>query len=140
MRKNERHQKLTDLIRMKRIANQHDLLAELSGIGIHANQASISRDLNELGIAKVKGIYCLPQIRSGDSTVTDFLDFDTAGEHLIVIKTSIGKAPAVALAIDNLKLADVVGTLAGDDTIFVATKGAAQQRAVTRKIMQHLRP
>jgi transcriptional regulator of arginine metabolism len=139
MGKKERQQKLTDLVKVKRIASQHDLLSELEALGISANQASISRDLNELGISKVHGIYSLPQLRAGDSSVADFIDIDTAGDHLLVLRTPPGKANSVAIAIDNLKLRDIVGTLAGDDTIFIATKGAAQQRVVMQQVLEHLK-
>lgn len=115
------------MIRIKRIESQHELLHELSRIGIDANQASVSRDLNELGISKVQGVYALPQLKAGESALTDFLDIESAGEHLLVVKTDIGKAQAVALAIDRLKISEIVGTLAGDDTIFVATKTQARQ-------------
>ena len=139
MGKKERQQKLVDLIKVKKITGQHALLAELEALGIQANQASISRDLNELGIAKVKGVYCLPRIREGESSITDFLDIDTAGDHLLVIKTFPGKAMGVAIAIDDMKLSEIVGTLAGDDTIFVATKNAAHQKLVSQKVIQLLK-
>lgn len=138
MGKKDRQQKLLDLIKVKRISNQHDLLVELGKIGIEANQASISRDLNELSIAKVQGVYCVPQIRPGESSVTDFVDIDSAGDHLLIVKTFPGKAMSVAKVIDDLNLAEVIGTLAGDDTIFVATKDAARQKSATQKIMKRL--
>jgi len=136
MRKKERQQKLLEVIRVKRIANQHDLLLELSRLGIEANQASVSRDLNELGVAKVQGIYAIPSIQKGESSLTDLLTVESAGDHLLVVKTDIGKAQAVAQEIDKLKISEIVGTLAGDDTIFVATKSAAHQKIVTQKIMR----
>jgi transcriptional regulator of arginine metabolism len=139
MLKKERQQKLLDLIRIRSIANQHDLLEELAAVGIQANQASISRDLNELGISKVHGIYGLPQIRAGESLLTEFLEIDTAGDHLLVLKTLPGKANSVAISLDNLKLPEIVGTLAGDDTIFIATKGAAEQKGATKKIIKHFK-
>ena len=139
MGKKERQQKLLDLIRVKRISSQHDLLSELGKVGIEANQASISRDLNELGIAKVQGVYCLPQIRPGDSSVTDFLDINAAGDHMLVVKTFPGKAMSVAIVIDDMHLVEIVGTLAGDDTIFIATRSAHEQKIATQKIIRQLR-
>jgi transcriptional regulator of arginine metabolism len=139
MNKKERQHKLVELIRMKRIANQHDLLAQLAALGVETNQASISRDLNELGIAKVKGAYSLPQIRSGDSSLAEFLELDTAGDHLLVIKTLPGKANAVAISLDDLHIPEIVGTLAGDDTVFVATKGFNEQKVVMKKVLSYFK-
>lgn len=136
MRKKERQQKLLEVIKVKHIANQHDLLIELSRLGVEANQASVSRDLNELGVAKVHGIYMVPSIQKGESALTDFLTVESAGDHLLVVKTDIGKAQAVAQEIDELKISEIVGTLAGDDTILVATKSAAHQKVATQKIMR----
>ncbi len=62
MTKNERKNKIVHLIQSKRISNQHQLLSEITALGIPTNQASISRDLNELGVVKLNGIYHLPNM------------------------------------------------------------------------------
>jgi transcriptional regulator of arginine metabolism len=139
MRKKDRQRKLTDLVRVKSISNQHDLLNELSALSTNTNQATVSRDLQELGISKVNGIYTLPRIQSGESSFTDFLEVDTAGDYILVLKTSPGRASIIAISIDALHIPEIVGTIAGDDTVFVATKDLAAQKAASRKILHHFK-
>lgn len=139
MNKNTRQQKLIQIIQGKRISNQHDLLEELKQAEVHSNQATISRDLNELGVFKVKGIYCLPKIESGESQLVDQFAIETAGENLIVIKSSPGKASAIGFIVDSLKLSEVIGTLAGDDTVFIAVKNKKDQSKTLQAIIKHFR-
>lgn len=137
MHKKDRQNTLVNIIQSQKIANQHALIDALTKAGVFSNQATISRDLNELGIAKIKGCYRLPQVESGDSRLIDTFHLDTAGDCLIVIKTSPSKASAAALIVDNLKLDEVVGTIAGDDTVFIAVKGKAEQSRAIKLILQH---
>jgi transcriptional regulator of arginine metabolism len=139
MQKRDRQQKLADIVQSKKIASQHELIDALTAAGVFSNQATVSRDLNELGISKIKGIYRLPQIEPGESNLIDLFNLDVAGDYLIVMKTSPGKASMAAAAIDNLKLDEVVGTLAGDDTIFIAVKGRAEQSKAIKHILHHFR-
>ena len=139
MNKNTRQQKLIQIIQGKRISNQHDLLEELKQAEVHSNQATLSRDLNELGVFKVKGIYCLPKIESGESQLVDQFAIETAGENLIVIKSSPGKASAIGFIVDSLKLSEVIGTLAGDDTVFIAVKNKKDQSKTLQAIIKHFR-
>ena len=137
MNKNSRQQKLVQIIQGKQINNQHDLLEELIKADVHSNQATISRDLNELGVFKVKGIYCLPKIESEESTLVDQFSIETAGDNLIIIKSSPGKASAIGFIVDNLKLPEVIGTLAGDDTVFIAIKNKKNQSKALQSIIKH---
>ena len=137
MQKSQRQQKLHELIQSIRISNQHELLTKLEHSGVPTNQATVSRDLNELGIAKVKGIYRIPQIAPGESQLLDMLTLETAGDHLIVAKTSPGKAMSLASSIDNLKLKSIMGTIAGDDTVFIATKNRKEQSELIKTLLRH---
>lgn len=139
MNKNIRLQKLIQIIQGKRISSQHDLLEELTKAEVHSNQATISRDLNELGVFKVKGIYCLPKIESGESHLVDQFAIETAGENLVIIKSSPGKASAIGFIVDSLKLSAVIGTLAGDDTVFIAVKDKKNQSKTLQAIIKHFR-
>lgn len=134
MRKKERQEKLIEIIRAKQISHQRELLRELTQLGITAHQSSISRDLAELGVIKLKGVYRLPHLEPGESPVVDVLDVEPVGDHLIVVKTAVGQAQIVALTIDRAKFPEVVGTLAGDDTIFVAVKGRGEQGQAMKQI------
>lgn len=137
MQKSQRQQKLLELIQSTRISNQHELLQKLERSGVPTNQATVSRDLNELGIAKVKGIYRIPQIMPGESHHLEMLTLDTGGDHLIVAKTSPGKAMGLAATIDNLKLKSAIGTIAGDDTVFIATKNRKEQSELIKTLLRH---
>ena len=136
-----RRQSIVDLVRRSRIASQDELLARLEERGIEATQSSVSRDLRDLGVAKAGGRYVLPdqigpETRDDLAAVSLFLrDLRTAGPNLTVITTTIGAAQTVAIALDHAGFPELVGTVAGDDTIFAATASAAAQR----KFLERLR-
>lgn len=131
--KRSRQEKIIELVEAKEIRSQQQLLRELARVGIAVNQSSISRDLADLGMLKLEGVYRLPMVSRGESRLVDMLEVDTAGDHLIVVKTAIGQASMAGVAIDRAKIPEVVGTIAGDDSVFVAVKGRAQQiRAIKR--------
>lgn len=135
MIKEKRQQTIRNLIRAKNISSQNELAELLSGDGFYVTQSSVSRDLDELGIIKANGFYALPQI-SNEILKFGLLSLDTAGESLVVAKCEAGLASAVAVRIDNEKLPEIVGTIAGDDTIFIAVKDAKSQKAVIKKIRE----
>ncbi len=134
MDKKRRQQKIADVIRAKRMANQTELVAELKRKGIVSTQASVSRDLGELGVVKVDGAYKLPQVEAGQSSLVDRLTVDRAGDNLIVVRTGPGHAQMAALHIDKAKMAGIIGTVAGDDTIFIAVRSREDQNKVVRKV------
>src|SRR5215831_6008643 len=121
-----RQQAILEIVSNETLATQQGLAAELTARGIDATQSSVSRDIAELGLIKVNGCYAAP--RPEDLGVEELASVDTAGENLIVVKTRIGQAQPAALTIDGAGIAEVVGTVAGDDTILVAVKNEAAQR------------
>lgn len=134
MLKRERQKRILDLIRAKPIGTQEVLRAHLERSGVPATQSSVSRDLEELGIVKHHGHYALPH-GNGDST-RGLLSLDVAGSVLIVAKCLPGRASAVAVEIDDAAIPEIVGTLAGEDTIFVAVGDEKSQRAAMKKIWE----
>lgn len=134
MQKRERHRVLLDLIGSESIGNQVVLASKLSEAGFSVTQASVSRDLDELGIVKANGAYALrlrlPELATDLGTVT----FDIAGECLIVGRCASGLASAITVRIDASAFEEIVGTIAGDDTIFIAVKNAADQPVVLEKL------
>lgn len=139
MNKAKRQEMLAEIIRSKSIGSQNLLLSELERQGIQATQASISRDFVELGIVKIKGVYQLPSLLTTKSPMGQIVDIDTAGENLIVVKTPPGQASMTALAVDRAKIPGVVGTVAGDDTFFIATKSQTEQKMVIKQIHRIMR-
>ena len=132
MNKRERQQKILDLIRAKPIGTQEDLRALLERGGVPATQSSVSRDLEELGVVKQHGHYTLP--RTNGNAARGLLSLDHAGDSLIIARTVPGHASPVAVEIDAAAMPEVVGTIAGEDTIFIAVRDAKAQRPTIKQI------
>lgn len=118
---------------------QQALVDELIERGLVATQSSVSRDLKELGAIKSNRGYELPTSNppaEGEiAGIAEFLRSITpAGPNLTVIRTAIGAAQRVALALDRSDWPEMIGNIGGDDTVFVATDSAAGQRILIAKI------
>lgn len=129
-----KHQRILEIVSSKRIATQQALAAELARRGIAATQSSISRDIVRLGLTKVHGYYAAPQAALDARGPVS--EVDTAGDNLIVVKTEVGLAQPAALTIDRAKIREIVGTVAGDDTILIAVKNAAAQKVALKKLVE----
>jgi transcriptional regulator of arginine metabolism len=141
----ERRKLITRLLREHAVARQSQLVELLRTAGIVATQSSVSRDLKELGAAKLKQGYTLPDESDAGNgaalaAVAELVrDVREAGPNLLVVITAIGAAQRVAVTLDRLALPEVVGTLSGDDTIFIATSSSAQQRRLRGRLRQGLK-
>jgi len=138
-----RRDTLKRLLRETTVRRQADLVRLLRSEGFDCTQSSISRDLRELGVAKFGDHYVIANEGSNAATPTNdafaalagwVREVLTAGPSLTVIKTNPGSAQSVAVAIDNANWPEVVGTISGDDTLFVATAGAAEQQALVSRL------
>lgn len=127
-----RQDTILKLVRSHQIATQQELVERLASQKIEATQSSVSRDIVKLGLTKTNGHYIAPQAQP--ALALPRIEMDTAGENLIVLKTDIGQAQLVAVKIDAAHIKEVVGTVAGDDTIFIATKDGANQRAAIKAL------
>jgi len=134
MLKHERQKRILNLIRARPISTQEALRAQLERGGVPATQSSVSRDLEELGVIKHHGRYALPHA-NGDAT-HGLLSLDVAGDILVVARCLPGRASAVAVEIDDAAIPQIVGTLAGEDTIFVAVRDQKAQRTAMKKIWE----
>jgi transcriptional regulator of arginine metabolism len=134
MLKRERQKKILNLIRAKPIGTQEALRAQLERSGVPATQSSVSRDLVELGVVKNHGRYALPHA-NGDAT-RGLISLDLAGDVLVIAKCLPGRASAVAVEIDDAAIPEIVGTLAGEDTIFIAVRDPRAQRTTTKRIWE----
>jgi transcriptional regulator of arginine metabolism len=137
--RDHRQQEILAILQEQRVGSQGELVEMLGQRGISATQSSVSRDLRDLGIARVAGRYVAPP--AGEAQDPDFHEavhflrgLKPAGAHLLVVFTSVGAAQTVALAIDHAAWPEVVGTMAGDDTIFVATAGARDQKRLIQRL------
>ena len=134
--KAQRQRMIADWLREHQVGSQEELAARLSLAGIAATQATVSRDLLELGAVRLKRggsiRYAMPdQVDAGhaaaklDRLLAEWVDAIIPAGNLLVLKTPPGSANLVANALDAAGLEEVAGTIAGDDTIFVAlTNGA----------------
>ena len=137
----EQHQRraaLRELLAVGHAGTQASLVAALEDRGLVATQSSVSRDLRELGAIKTANGYELPAVETtGDDQVAAVAELlrtvTPAGANLLVIRTAIGAAQRVGLALDRCGWPGMVGTIAGDDTVFIATESAhAQKNLITR--------
>jgi len=130
---------LAKIIREQAVGRQTELVAMLRKQGYVATQSSVSRDLRGLGVAKMGDRYVLPETavspKNDFSTLKQFVSARlTAGTNLTVLKTAVGSAQSVAVAIDTARWPEVVGTISGDDTIFIATAGLREQRKLADRL------
>ncbi len=145
-----RREAIRRLIRGRKVATQEDLRALLSDRGFDVTQGTLSRDLARLGARRAPGaeggtVYELPV--EGPTVaqpgLLEALDPLVRGVRdngaLVVVHTTPGAAPAVALALDQARLPEVLGTIAGDDTVFVAPMQAASASRLTRVLQGLLR-
>ena len=140
-----RRKAIAELLRSRAIASQEELADGLAGFGLTVNQATISRDLDQLGAIKVKrgGVmtYALPdQIADSDwaasrleRILAEWVRSVEAAGNMIVLKTPPGSAHLVGLAIDQAQLPEIAGTVCGDDTLFVVVRDGVVTGAMAER-------
>jgi transcriptional regulator of arginine metabolism len=135
-----RRDAILKLLRASEVRGQSQLTHLLKRDGFDVTQSSVSRDLRELGVLKAGGRYLPPPNEvsraNGDfHALSQFVrEVNTAGASLIVLKTTIGAAGSVAVAIDKAEWPEAVGTISGDDTIFIAISDQRAQRRVMERL------
>ncbi len=140
MSKSYRQGQILKLIRAKEISTQDELAQELKGVGVQATQVTLSRDIRELQLVKTGDGYreMLPE-ESGPGfrmLATEFLQDVRCAQNLIVLKTAPGHASSVAVALDNEEWPEIVGTIAGDDTILVISPDNPTAEGVRARLME----
>jgi transcriptional regulator of arginine metabolism len=139
--RDERQQAILKILRREHVSRQEELVELLRKRGIDATQSSISRDLRQLGISKLDQEY-RPVTDDADADTDRELDVlaefvletRTAGPYQTVVRTAAGAAGQVALALDRSGWPEIVGTVSGDDTIFIATRTGGEQRRLVAKL------
>ena len=126
---------LTQMIAEGDLTSQEDLRSRLKSLGFETTQSSISRDLKKIGALKIAGVYRKPVIGPGQSDRIDRLDGRLVGDHMIVLRTGPGSANRAAFEIDQAAVSGVLGTIAGDDTIFLAVEDQQKGSAALKKII-----
>jgi len=135
-RRSQRLRKLLELIGTLELHTQEEVAAALEAAGWQSTQSSVSRDIAALHLTKVDGVYRRPERQlatfSGNeqAVAESVLTYAPAGDALVILRTPPGEANRVGLALDRLAWPEVVGTIAGDDTLFVAVRDATAQHLV----------
>ena len=143
--KNARQNKILELIEEYEISTQEALIQKLSEHGFESTQTTISRDIRQLRLIKGptgRGTYkyVAPEVRRGNdapghnSALTDAVLKIEAAQNLIVVKTMAGMANAIAVCIDSLQIKDIIGSVAGDDTILLVFKSNEKAEAIEAEL------
>jgi len=144
--KEERHRLIVSAVTRKSVGSQHDLLAVLAAAGVTVTQATVSRDIRELGLEKTRDPLGRPRYTVPDGPrrndpeetlsvlLSQFGHRATAAQNVVVVHSELGTAPAIARALDGVEHPLVVGTLAGDDTCLVVAKDNADAAALADEL------
>jgi transcriptional regulator of arginine metabolism len=147
--KAERQRLIASVVTRRRVGTQQELLDALARAGVQATQATISRDIRELGLEKEQDAlgrprYLLPGRRRNDpeaaltSLLGQFGRRAVAAQNVVVLQSELGSAPAIARALDTLDHPEVVGTLAGDDTVLVIAPDARRAKALAAELTDRI--
>jgi transcriptional regulator of arginine metabolism len=132
--KSRRQRLILSVIARRRIGTQHELLDALAKAGCRVTQATVSRDIRELGLVKAHDVLDRPRYAAPDrgrrpnprealaAVLSQFGHRAVAAQNIVVVQSELGSAPAVARALDRLDHPRIVGTLAGDDTCLVIAR------------------
>jgi transcriptional regulator of arginine metabolism len=143
-----RHARIVELIRHRAIRSQTELAELLAADGVQVTQATLSRDLEELGAVKVGGAYLIPEdgkrpLRDAEQAparlirlLRELLTGVDASGNMAILRTPPGAAQFLASALDRTGLTDVVGTIAGDDTILVVARDVTGGKALADKLAE----
>src|SRR6266705_4804679 len=144
--KPERQRLIASVVARRRVGSQHELQGALRSAGCEVTQATISRDIRELGLEKTRDVlgrprYVAPQaVRSTDprdalaGVLSQFGRRVMAAQNIVVVHSELGSAPAVARALDRLEHPRIVGTIAGDDTCVAIARNARDAAVLAREL------
>jgi transcriptional regulator of arginine metabolism len=139
MNKSFRQGQILNILRVKEIHTQEELARELSQLGIQTTQVTLSRDMRDLALVKTaEGYRQLPTELPGPTladVANEYLQDIRVAQNLVVLRTSPGHANTLAIAIDRGEVDEVVGTVAGDDTVLVVTPDLAAADSFRRRML-----
>lgn len=143
MNKSFRHGQILNVVRTQKVRTQEALAEALRKVGVEATQATLSRDIAELQLVKTPQGYMLPGTATApgpdlETVMQEFLQDVRVAQHTLVLRTAPGSAGPLAEALDRAAWPEVVGTIAGDNTILVVAQDAATAEAVRSKLMKLL--
>jgi transcriptional regulator of arginine metabolism len=148
--KDQRQKRIQEIIARENVATQGELVDLLHAEGVQVTQATVSRDINELRLVRLpmgKGRhrYSLAQVRNNENVqgelarlFQNFVHDIDRGENMVVIRTADGHATGVAMILDRMRRDDIVGTIAGEDTIFVVARSIQEGEALLEEFHELL--
>jgi transcriptional regulator of arginine metabolism len=152
MSKARRQRLILSLVGRRRVGTQHELLDALAQAGCRVTQATVSRDIRELGLVKSNDVLDRPRYEAPSrgrrpdpreslaSVLSQFGHRAVAAQNIVVVQSELGSAPAVGRALDRLEHPLIVGTLAGDDTCLVIAREARHAAALERELSAMIQP
>lgn len=121
-KRRERQEAIRRIVRSERVRTQRALVDRLREQGFVCTQATVSRDITEMGLKKLpEGVYVLAEDLHLQRMISDLVSGVQRSNNLVLVKAAAGTAPGVAAALDAANLEDILGSIAGDDTILVIT-------------------
>jgi transcriptional regulator of arginine metabolism len=140
MNKNFRQGQILQIIRSKEIYTQEELARELSSLGIDTTQVTLSRDIREMGLVKTSEGYRPLQTERSRPDIADVVDEYMqdvrVAQNLVVVRTSPGNANSLAIAIDREDFDEVIGTVAGDDTVLVIAQDSNSATKFRQRLLE----
>jgi transcriptional regulator of arginine metabolism len=141
-----RHKAILDVIRSGEIASQEELMLGLKARNIEVSQSTLSRDIQELRLAKTGGMYTLvdsePAVKHSDESfrriIREFLLDIAVAKNIVVVKTGPGHASTVSQALDEAGWPEAIGSIAGENTIFIAARSERDGKKLERRIRELL--
>ncbi len=144
--KRQRQHRILELVGREPIATQQQLCERLAQQGVNVTQATLSRDIKELGLVKTAEGYTPPADEPAGAqpplmhVVREFVTDVREAQNLLVVKTTPGSAQPVALALDGAQWAELMGTIAGDDTLLAIASSRKGAKAVSKRIRELMTP
>lgn len=129
--RNSRHDAIREIVRRKSIKTQHALVEELEALGYTCTQATISRDISEMGLRKLsEGVYVLAEDLHLQRMVSELVTHVIRANNLVIIHCQVGTVQGIAAAIDSAEIPEIAGCIAGDDTIMVVCLTDEEARSI----------
>jgi transcriptional regulator of arginine metabolism len=144
--KRHRHNAILDLVRSGEIASQEDLMRGLKTRNIGVSQSTLSRDIQELGLAKAGGVYTVvdgePAVPHSEGSlariIREFMIEIDVAQNIVVVKTGSGHASTVSQALDEAGWPEWVGSIAGDNTVFAVARSSKDARKLEERLRKLL--
>ena len=130
-KRTQRQEAIRSIVRQERVRTQRDLVAHLKAAGFDCTQATVSRDIADMGLRKLpEGAYVLAEDIHLQRMIAELVESVVASHQLVLVKTTAGGGQGVAAALDAANLDQILGSIAGDDTILIVTDNENDAEAV----------